>query len=99
MPEQTSFVREDAEQLLDTLRSFHETLKTEWSSVKNQWKNIDETWHDKQYEKYYPLFKKLEYIYQEAETKCEKYIKFVDREINIEKKDDVIDIASVIEKM
>lgn len=99
MAEQTSFVREDARQLLETLRAFYQVLKAEWSSVKNQWKNVDDTWHDKQYEKYYPLFKKLEQIYQDAETQCEKYINFVDREINIEKKDDDIDIGSVIDEM
>ena len=97
--QQTSFVRADAEQLLTELRKFNESLKAEWSIVKNQWKNVDETWHDKQYEKYYPLFERLESRYQEAEIQCEKYISFIDREINIEEKSDILDVSSVIDSM
>lgn len=97
--QQTSFVRADAEQLLTELRKFNESLKTEWSRVNNQWQNVDETWRDKQYEKYYPLFRKLEEIYQEAETQCHNYIKFIDKEINIERKDDDLNLSSIIDKM
>lgn len=98
--QRTSFVRADAEKLLDELRNFNQSLRAEWSKVENQWKNVDDTWHDKQYEKYYPLFQKLQYIYQEAEAQCDKYIAFVDKEINIERKDDdLTNLNSVIDKM
>ena len=97
--QKTSFVKEDAEQLLTQLKNFRDSLKEEWSRVKSQWQNVDNTWHDKQYDKYYPLFEKLEEIYQEAEIQCDKYIAFVDKEINISTEADPLNLDSVIDKM
>lgn len=98
--QQTSFLVQDAEQLLTELRRFNESLKTEWARVQNQWDNLEQTWHDQQYDKYYPLFDKLKERYEQTEIECERYIAFIDQEIEIAKRGkDAPDISSVIDKM
>ena len=80
----TSFERQDAEDLLNQLKQYHETQRQEWSSVLNQWKNLESVWLDKQYEKFEPLFDKLSSTYSEAEKDCEKYITFIQKQIKID---------------
>jgi hypothetical protein len=79
----TSFERQDAEDLLNQLKQYHETQKQDWSSVINQWKNLESVWLDKQYEKFEPLFDKLSSTYSEAEKDCEKYMAFIQKQIQI----------------
>ncbi|MDJ0648106.1 MAG: hypothetical protein QNJ60_05310 [Xenococcaceae cyanobacterium MO_188.B19] len=80
----TSFERQDAEDLLNQLKQYHETQRQEWSSVLNQWKNLESVWLDKQYEKFEPLFDKLSSTYSEAEKDCEKYMDFIQKQIQID---------------
>ncbi|EKD10329.1 hypothetical protein [Limnospira platensis] len=96
--QQTSFIVEDAEQLLTELRRFNDSLKTEWSRVQSQWDNLKKCWHDPQYDEYSPLFEKLKERYQQTEIECEKYIAFIYKQIEITK-EDAPDISSVRDKM
>jgi len=83
MPKQTSFDLEDAKALLSQLTEFYRTLWQEWKRVSNQWENLKAVWHDEQFDKFELLFDKLSTAYDDAIKDCEKYISFLDKEIQI----------------
>ncbi|NER97315.1 MAG: hypothetical protein F6J86_26295 [Symploca sp. SIO1B1] len=80
---QTSFDTQDAELLLEELKQFHDVLRSEWSSVLNQWSNLQLVWRDEQFDKFAPIFEKLVSVYNDAEQANEKYINFVQQQIDI----------------
>lgn len=80
---QTTFESQDAEELLRQLQDFRETLRQEWSRVQSQWGNLKAVWNDQQFDRFEPLFEKFSATYDDAERECEKYINFLQEQLQV----------------
>lgn len=83
---QTTFESQDAEELLKQLQDFRETLRQEWSRVQSQWGNLKSVWNDQQFDRFEPLFEKFSATYDDAERECEKYINFLQEQLQVAEK-------------
>ncbi len=79
----TKFSTEDAEDLLQQLQQFKDVLNDEWSRVLNQWSNLKSVWHDRQFDRFEPIFEEFISNYRETEEENEKYIRLIQEEIKI----------------
>lgn len=79
----TTFNSEDAEALLKELQQFQDAIRNEWSQVLNKWSNLKSVWHDRQFDEFEPIFEQFISTYSDAEQESEKYISFVQRQIDL----------------
>ena len=86
MSQQTSFNVESARDLQNRLQQFLEVLHQELGKVQSQWQNIKSTWHDQQFDRFEPIFEKFLAAYDDAEKDCERYIAFLNEQIQIAEK-------------
>jgi hypothetical protein len=86
MSQQTSFDTLDAKVLNTHLNQFREVIIREWGNVSSQWRSLHMTWQDEQSVRFEPIFNKLLQTYAEAQGATEKYIRFLDNQIQIAEK-------------
>jgi hypothetical protein len=82
---QTSFSLEEAEILLNSLRSFYVAYQ-DWNGVENCWNNLQTTWKDQQSEKFASLFEKIKLSHRLAIEEYERYEIFISAQIEIASK-------------
>jgi hypothetical protein len=79
----TGFDLEDTIILLQQLQQFYEIIQQEWSQVQNQWGNLRTAWRDEQFDTFNPVYEKLSTTHTDTEQKCEKFIAFLKRQIEL----------------
>ena len=81
--QQTGFNIDEAKVYLAQLQKMSDVLKANWSGVHHQWSNLKTCWRDRQYQKFSPIYEKLNAAHSTHLKSIERHILVLKEQIQI----------------